>query len=172
MHSERDQLIIRVFGDCGLRLEELTGLGAADVVRSGRQAHLRVLGKRNRVRDVPVPPQLMRRLDRLIASRPAERTSDHIFLASRGPRGDYEALTVGGVYQVVKDAAARVRLPKRIYPHLLRHSWMTEMLRHGMNPIQLSLIAGASPEVIASHYTHLTKDDAYDAMIRVLSGGR
>jgi hypothetical protein len=46
---------------------------------------------------------------------------------------------------------------------------MTEMLRNGMNPIQLSIIAGASPEVIAQCYTHRTKDDAYDAMMRVLA---
>ena len=49
---------------------------------------------------------------------------------------------------------------------------MTEMLRHGMSPIQLSLIAGASVQVISQHYTHLTNDDAYDSMMRVLSGGR
>jgi hypothetical protein len=46
---------------------------------------------------------------------------------------------------------------------------MTEMLRQGMNPMQLSIIAGASLQVIQQHYTHLTKDDAYDAMIRVLT---
>ena len=171
--NERDKLIVRVFGDCGLRLQELTNLSAGDIVRSGRQAHLRVLGKRDRIRDVPLPPQLLRRLDRLIVARPDQRTSDHIFLASRcGSRGDYEPLTDGGVYQVVKDAAARARLTKRIYPHLLRHSWMTEMLRCGMNPIQLSVIAGASTEVIAQHYAHLTKDDAYDAMIRVITTQR
>ena len=48
---------------------------------------------------------------------------------------------------------------------------LTEMLRHGMNPIQLSIIAGASPQVIAEHYTHLTKDDAYEAMLQVLTPG-
>jgi integrase len=171
--SERDKLIIRVFGDCGLRLEELTRLQARDIVRSGRQAHLRVLGKRDRVRDVPLPPGLLRRMERLIECRPEDRSSDHIFVSlRRGRRGEYDALTVGGVYQVVKDAVARSRLSKRIYPHLLRHSWMTEMLRNGMNPIQLSMIAGASPEVIAQHYAHLTKDDAYEAVMRVLAGGR
>lgn len=64
MPSERDKLIIRIFGDCGLRLEELSRLHPADLVRSGRQAHLRVLGKRSRIRDVPIPPALLRRLDR------------------------------------------------------------------------------------------------------------
>src|SRR5205823_3671845 len=45
MAAERDKVIIRLFADCGLRLNELTGLKATDIVRSGRQAHARVLGK-------------------------------------------------------------------------------------------------------------------------------
>jgi site-specific recombinase XerD len=74
------------------------------------------------------------------------------------------------MYQVVKDAAARANLDKRVYPHILRHSWMTEMVRRGMHPMQLSLIAGASLDVIMDCYTHLTKADAYDSMMRVLAG--
>lgn len=170
--TERDKLIIRIFGDCGLRRDELTQLRPEDVVRSGRQAYLRVLGKRSRIRDVPLPPTLLRRLERLIASRPAERTEDRIFLSlRRGPTGEYGPLTSNGVYQVVKDAVSRAGIRKRVHPHVLRHSWMTEMIRHGMSPIQLSIIGGASMEVITEHYTHLTKNDAYDAMIRVLSAG-
>lgn len=168
--AERDKLIIRIFGDCGLRLEELAQLKATDLVRSGRQAHLRVLGKRERVRDVPVPPLVVRRIERLIVGRPDDRRTDHLFVAlRRGPAGEYEALTAGGVYQVVKDAVVRAGIKKRVYPHLLRHSWMTEMLRKGMNPVQLSFIAGASMEVIAQHYAHLTKDDAYEAMLTAIA---
>jgi integrase/recombinase XerD len=171
--SERDKLIVRIFGDCGLRIEELSRLSAPDVVRSGRQAYLRVLGKRSQLRDVPIPPELLRRLTRLIESRPNDRTSDHILLTQRRERhGSYEALTPGGIYQVVKDAAANAGVEKRVYPHLLRHSWMTEMLRRGMNPVQLSVIAGASMEVIAQCYAHLNKEDAYDAMIRALAANR
>jgi integrase/recombinase XerD len=168
--NERDKLIIRLFSDCGLRLDELTRLTSKDIVRSGRQAHLRVLGKRSRLRDVPIPPSLLRRLDRFIEARPEERSTDALFLAHRRRAGVYDGLTDMGVYQVVKDAMRRARIDKPVYPHLLRHSWMTEMLRCGMNPLQLSIIAGASQDVIAAHYTHLTKDDAYDAMIRALSG--
>jgi integrase/recombinase XerD len=76
------------------------------------------------------------------------------------------------VYQVVTDSAARAGIRKHVHPHLLRHSWMTEMLRNGMNPIQLSIIAGTSIQVISDHYTHLNKDDAYDSMIRVLTATR
>jgi len=66
----------------------------------------------------------------------------------------------------------RAGIQKRVYPHLLRHSWMTEMLRNGMNPIQLSIIAGASPEVIAECYAHLTRDDAYESTLRALTVAR
>jgi integrase/recombinase XerD len=168
--NERDKLIIRIFGDCGLRLDELVKLSTKSITRSGRQAHLRVLGKRGRIRDVPLPPTLLRRLDRFIESRPNGCSTDRLFLTIRRDHfGEYEALTEGGVYQVVKDAAERSSATKRVFPHLLRHSWMTEMLRHGMNPIQLSIIAGASQDVIAQCYTHLNKDDAYEAMLRILA---
>jgi integrase len=167
---ERDKVIIRVFADCGVRLKELTGLREADVLRSGRQAYLQVLGKRDRIRAVPVAPSLLRRLERVIETRPEPRSSDRVFISfRRGPGNDYEPLTSEGVYQVVQDAARRAGLDKRVHPHLLRHSWMTEMVRSGMSPIQLSLIAGASPEVITECYTHLTKDDAYEAMMRALA---
>ena len=45
------------------------------------------------------------------------------------------------------------------------------MIRRGMHPIQLSIIAGASLEVIMQHYAQLTKDDAYEAVIRALTSG-
>lgn len=117
MIYERDELIIRVFSDCGLRLDELTRLQAKDIMRSGRQAHLRVMGKRSRMRDVPLPPSLLRRLDQLIASRQEDRESDGVFIGYRRRDGVYTALTRIGVYQVVKDAFRRARVTKPVYPH-------------------------------------------------------
>lgn len=84
----------------------------------------------------------------------------------------YKPLTEDGIYKVVADAADLSHIDKNAHPHLLRHLWITEMLRNVMNPIQLSLIARASPEVITHCYTHLTKDDAYLAMLHVLGAQR
>jgi site-specific recombinase XerD len=170
MPSERDKLIIRIFADCGLRLNELTQLDADDIVKLYGKHYLRVLGKRDRPRDVPIPIELLHRLEWHIAKRPKDRISEAIFLAHRGTRlGEHLALTSGGVYQVVKEAVARAGITKRVYPHLLRHSWMTELLRNGLSADQISPIAGASPAVISECYAHLNRDDGYDAMIRALS---
>jgi integrase len=170
MPSERDKLIVRILGDCGLRLDELRRLSRSDIIRSGRQAYLRVLGKRSRVRDVPVMPPLLRRIERFAEHQPDPRTDGRLLLSHRRDRdGTYHPLTQSGIYKTVVEAAAVASIGKKVYPHLRRHSWMTEMLRKGMSPIQLSIVAGASPEVIAACYTHLTKDDAYAAMLQVLS---
>lgn len=172
--AERDKIIIRLFADCGLRLSELMALKVGSIVRSGRQAMLAVEGKGDRQRRVPVPPSLLRRLERYIAGLPKDRRSDRLFFSlRRAAFGDYEPLGESGIKQLVNDAARRAGIGRTVHPHLLRHSWMTEMLRRGVNPLQLRVVAGASPEVIARHYEHLTEDDAYEAMIRALTeGGR
>jgi len=167
--TERDRLIIRIFGDCGLRLGEVTRLRIQDIVRSARAASLDVDGKGRRQRRVPVPPALVRRLERHISSLPADDPTGRLFLSlHRGPHGYYEPLTESGINNLIGVAAQRANIGRNVHPHLLRHSWMTEMLRSGMNPIQLSVIAGASPEVIGSCYEHLSEDDAQEALVRAL----
>jgi integrase/recombinase XerD len=170
MPHERDKLIIRILADCGLRLTELTQLDADDIVKVYGRHYLRVLGKRDRPRDLPIPLELLNRLERHIAQRPKDRISEAIFLAHRRTRfGEHLALTSGGIYQVVKEAAVRAGITKRVYPHLLRHSWMTELLRNGLSADQISPIAGASPAVISECYAHLNVADGYDAMMGALS---
>jgi integrase len=95
---ERDKIIVRLFGDCGLRLGELVGLRTKDIIRTGNQAYLRVYGKGDRERRVPVAPKLLRRAERYMAGRPAETQADRMFISlRRGPLADYEALTESGV---------------------------------------------------------------------------
>ena len=59
--------------------------------------------------------------------------------------------------------------PNRIYPHLLRHSFATQMLPWGMNPIQLKDILGHSSLAMLDRvYSHLAPTDAYQALIEAL----
>jgi integrase/recombinase XerD len=169
-NSERDKLIIRLFADCGLRLNELAQLRRRDIRRTDNHAMLHIHGKGDRDRRVPVPPGLMRRLQRHADTKRDAVGDDYIFIAKRrSPFGEFEALKGSGIEQMVRWTARRAGIERGVHPHLFRHSWMTEMLRRGMNPIQLSVIAGASQPVIAQYYEHLNQDDAYDAMLRAWS---
>jgi site-specific recombinase XerD len=104
----------------------------------------------------------------VVDGRPEGVRSDRLFLGlRRSVSGEYEPLTDSGVVHV-RAAGERAGMTRTVHPLLLRHAWMTEMLRRGMNPIQLSVIAGASQAVISQHYEHLTEDDAYEAMIKAL----
>jgi len=164
--TERDRLIIRILGDCGLREGELARLTVGNILRPDNRGQLRIDGKGRRERRVPAMPRLLRRIERYIDGhheRPA--SNDRIFLSlRRGRTGEYEPLTESGIQQAVQGIGLRTNCRLPIGPHLIRHSWITEMLRQGMDPIQLSIIAGASLKVIMDHYQHLNQEDAYKAM--------
>lgn len=172
--TERDKLIVRLLADTGIRVGELCALRVGDVTRHERGALLKIHGKGGKERLVPLRPELARRLDRFSRHRPRDAVDDRIFLAlRRGREGDYEALTTSGVGQLLRGLADRAGLTKRVHPHLLRHSFATEALRRGMNPVQLAQILGHSGlRMIDAVYSHLSVSDAYDAMMRMLTGDR
>lgn len=66
--------------------------------------------------------------------------------------------------RLAKQVADRAGIDKRVYTHLLRHSFITNALRAGMSPMLVTKIVGhSSLRMIERVYSHLTTDDAYDA---------
>lgn len=170
--TERDRIILRILSDCGLRADELCSLRPESVIRRDRQAHLAVHGKGERDRLVPLPPRLLRRIDSYLRNgRPSDTRTEQVFVSlRRGRSGDYEPLTPSGVLQLVERAAGRAGIKKRVYTHLLRHSFITNALRSGMSPLLVAKIAGhSSLRMIERVYSHLTNDDAYEAMMAMLA---
>jgi integrase len=168
--TERDRIMLRILGDCGLRSYELASLCPDQIIRHDRQANLHVHGKGERDRFVPLPPSLSRRLERYLrAVRPRDAQCDEIFVSlRRGRSGDYEPLTQSGILQLVKRTAYQAGIEKRVYTHLLRHSFITNCLRDGMSPILVAKIVGhSSMRMIERVYSHLTDQDAYDAMMEM-----
>ena len=130
--TERDKVIVRLLADSGIRAGEALGLTPADLVERGRDRFIRVRGKGAKERLVPVQPQLDRRLQRVARGRPADERTDGLFVALRKRSGGgYPGLTVSGLDQLIRDLGQRASLGKRVYPHLLRHSFATEMLNRG-----------------------------------------
>jgi integrase/recombinase XerD len=61
-------------------------------------------------------------------------------------------------------------IQRRVYPHLVRHSFATDYLRRGGNPILLQQILGhTSLAMITQTYQHLTFTDAHEELMRVLA---
>ena len=170
--TERDKLILRLLADCGLRLGELLALRVEDVWEPKRgEFALKVRGKGSRDRLVPVAPALVRRLRRYLAGRRAEGR-DRLFVSLRkGPDGSCAPVTESGVEQAVRILAKEAGVEKRVYPHVLRHSFATEWLRRGGNIISLQRVLGhADLTMIQGVYAHLDTSDDYQAAMRVLMG--
>lgn len=170
--SERDKLILRLLADCGLRLGELVGLRVQDVWEPRRgEFALKVRGKGSRDRLVPVAPALYRRLKRYLAGRQAEGR-DPVFVAlRRGPDGRYPRLTDGATQKTIRLLAKEAGIDKRVYPHLLRHSFATWWLQRGGNIVSLQRVLGhADLGMIEKVYSHLSTSDDYAAAMQVLLG--
>jgi integrase/recombinase XerD len=177
-HAERDKVIVRTLADTGIRASELLGLRTVDLVERGRDRFIRVVGasqgggaKGDQGRLVPVQPQLYRRLQRLVRGRPDDARGEWIFVAlHRRPGGVHERLTVSGLEQMTRTLGERVGLTKRVYPHLLRHSFATEMLNRGMDAITLSRILGHSSLVMIQRtYANQTVGDLSNALLKALA---
>lgn len=169
--SERDKLIVRTLADTGLRVGELTGLRVSDLVERDRNRYLKVHGKGARERLVPIAPTLARRLRRYCErQRPQIARTDRLFVARRrSPSGDYQPLTPSGVQQLVRELGVQAGISKRVHPHVFRHSAATWMLRRGMNPLLVAKVLGhESLAMITRTYSHLTADDAHDALMAAL----
>jgi integrase len=175
--NERDQLIIRLLADTGMRVGELLQLRPEDFHVKDRRHEISVHGKGDRDRIVPVLPALYRRVERYAErTRPRDTTSARLFLGLRRSRrsGAYEALTVRGVEQMVRAAGDRAGLRDaagRCHPHMLRHSFVTNALRRNMNPMNVKQIVGhTSLRMIDQVYSHLTVTDAHEALMRMVGG--
>jgi integrase/recombinase XerD len=151
---------------------ELVKLRLSDIVEHNKTYYLRVQGKGARERLVPISPTLARRLRRYSErQRPQDSRADRLFVARRraARSGDYEPLTESGVQQLVRELGARSGIAKRVHPHVFRHSAATWMLRRGMNPLLVAKVLGhESLAMITRTYSHLTVDDAHEALMAVL----
>lgn len=134
----RNYAIVLTFLDCGLRASELCFLRTEDAHLD--QAYLKVLGKGNKERLVPIGQHCQ---DALLLWRDRFRSqfvageSPYLFLNSNGA-----SLSVDAVDEVVKRAGAKARIP-RVHCHLLRHTFATQYLcREVGDPLRLQQILG------------------------------
>lgn len=151
----RDRFILDLLYQTGLRRAEALGLKDADVSTERRELH--VLGKGNKERLVPYGPELAAMLTHYLEVRNRdvpERLNAHLLVDDKG-----HPLTPARIYNIVRARMQVVpKLAKRS-PHVLRHSFATEMLREGADLMAVKEILGHASLDSTEVYTHLSPQE-------------
>lgn len=143
----RDRLIVDMFYETGIRRAELVGLDVADVDFSCRQ--VKVLGKRDKERIVPIGDGLVDAIRSYLDARAGVARCDALFVSSRGAR-----ISATKVYEVVRAALGSVPGLKKCSPHVLRHSFATAMLDNGADLESVRELLGHNELGTTQIYTH------------------
>ncbi len=145
----RDRALIEVFYGGGLRVAEGCGLDLDDL-DEGRRT-VRVLGKGDKERVVPIGETAVEALDAYLAIRGRHRGP--LFLNSRGGR-----LTTRSAHRIVRAWARRAGVGQRVTPHTLRHSFATHMLGAGADLRLIQELLGHSRLSTTQRYTHVSPE--------------
>jgi integrase/recombinase XerC len=151
----RDVAIVETLYGSGIRVAELTGLNLDDIDRD--RTTLRVIGKGNKERIVPIGIPALRALEKWInAGRPKlsqDLQENAVFVGSRGKRIDQRV-----VREIVYDAMQALGTSKKMGPHSLRHSAATHLLEGGADLRTVQEILGHSSLSTTQIYTHVSED--------------
>jgi len=148
----RDQAIFELFYSSGIRLSELVGLDM-DCLTDLRQGEVRVLGKRNKTRVVPVGRTAQTAVEAWLVVRPqllkaAEEPA--LFLGQQGKR-----ITPRTIQLRLNRHGQQQGLPQRVHPHQLRHSFATHMLQGSGDLRAVQEMLGHASIASTQVYTHL-----------------
>lgn len=151
----RDKLIINMFYQTGMRLSELINLTDKDI--DLYNLTIKVLGKRNKERIIPIIPELKNEIVNYLNERKAYLSSGQATL-SFFIKNDGNKLYPKFVYKVVNIMLRAVTTNTKRSPHVLRHSFATEMLNSGAEINAIKEILGHSNLAATQVYTHNTID--------------
>jgi integrase/recombinase XerC len=150
----RDRAIVETLYASGIRVSELCGLNITDI--DFDRNTLRVIGKGNKERVVPIGLPAARALTEWLKARPAlanEKSGAAVFLGSRGKRIDQRTVREI-VYVALEALGGKVKMG----PHGLRHSAATHLLEGGADLRTVQEILGHSSLATTQIYTHVSQD--------------
>jgi integrase/recombinase XerD len=141
---------------CGLRISEARTLGAID--RANRTLH--IIGKGDKERRVPLPQPGVTELGRVWLTHHNRRW---LFLNRAGTRPvSYDVLArtlapTGQARGLKAHAARAAGITRRVTPHMLRHSYATRLIEHGIDLRTVQILLGHQSIASTAIYTHLTE---------------
>jgi integrase/recombinase XerD len=160
--AKRDRAMLELMYATGLRVTELVSLDVTDVVVEGERPYVRLVGKGNRERQIPLLDQPVVEVAEYIKyARPrliGERDELALFVNRRGER-----LTRQGFWLILKGYAHEAGIEGRVTPHTLRHSFATHMLRGGMDIHKVQELLGHANISTTQVYTQVSREHIREA---------
>lgn len=148
----RNKTIVEMFYNTGMRLSELINLRNIDL--EIKNSTLKVLGKRNKERILPLHPSFINSLNFYIESRDKEFIKlehDYFFVTDKGNKL-YEKF----VYRIVNRYLNMVTTIEKKSPHILRHTFATHLLNRGADLNAIKELLGHANLAATQVYTHNT----------------
>lgn len=150
--GQRDKLMLRLLYETGMRRSELAGLTTASVDFSSLT--IKVLGKRNKERLIPIENELAHNIKQYLALKEQEKgPSEWLFVGARGRQ-----ITPQDVYLTVKRYMTALSNADRVSPHVFRHSFATHILNEGGNIEAIKELLGHADLATTEVYTHVTRE--------------
>jgi len=146
------RVILMTLYGAGLRREELCRLKVTDVDSQRMVLHVRQ-GKGRKDRDVTLSPRLLEVLRDYWKWR---KPKTYLFPSYHSKRRE-QPISSRTVYYAVCEAARRAGIQKKVYPHLLRHSWATHLLERGTDLKTIQIQLGHFDLEATTIYLHLSQ---------------
>ncbi|MBR0539646.1 MAG: tyrosine-type recombinase/integrase [Bacteroidales bacterium] len=149
--TSRDRLLFELLYQTGMRQAELRGLKDGDVDKIGMQ--LKIHGKRNKDRFVPLSSEMIKLITQYQALRDAafEAKADRLLLNDKG-----EEMSPSYVYNKVHHMLEGVTTLKQKSPHVLRHTFATHLLDEGASLVAIQKLLGHQDLATTQIYAHNT----------------
>lgn len=146
--GQRDQLIVELLYATGMRRQELINLKTVDIGFS--QKSLKVLGKRNKERLIPVSEVLLSKISAYLKfqEEETETVSSYLIQTQKGQQA-YPNL----IYRVVRSYFNAVSVKQKCSPHMIRHSFATHLLQKGADLVAIKELMGHDSLASTQHYT-------------------
>jgi len=143
--NEKSKLMLMTLYSSGMRVSELVKLKWKDLELEQKVAWVRG-GKGNKDRMIILSDAIVRKLTVL------DRETEYIFPGQNGP------LTTRNIQEIVKLAAAKANIDKKVTPHTLRHSFATHLLEAGNDIRLIQELLGHSNLQTTQIYTHVSNE--------------
>jgi len=151
----RDRTMLELLYATGLRVSELVNLKIDQI--NLRQGVVRILGKGNKERLVPMGDEAVSWLERYLKDERHQITpaamSDSVFTTRR-----HSAMTRQAFWYLIKRYALRMGIKKHLTPHTLRHCFATHLLNHGADLRVVQMLLGHSDLSTTQIYTHVARE--------------